>query len=257
LLDGLGSILPTEQLLSDPWPVLFQVARQLVNGHSIYSWTTPVDSNSLQRSDKIPSSDYLLHQCGPYGSGSLRCRRHLTHRPFLTAGFTFGARRAVPGKTEMELLHHHDHESSGLSSGYMFGPSDRPAALIWPLLTSGGPSRSLTRPLVPYGQASRPPRVRVTAFTPHPPHLLRHPLMAMGFTLSRRLTRMPQPSMRFVSLGSELCLRLPSDLASRQAPLPSASSFRHQDLQGTCTPKQLPMPGTRKASPGIAGGFGP
>jgi len=57
---------------------------------------------------------------------------------------------------------------------------------------------------------------------------------------------MPQPSMRFVFLGSEFCLGLPSDLASRQAPLPSASSFRHQGLQGTYTPEQLPMPGTRE-----------
>jgi len=72
--------------------------------------------------------------------------------------------------------------------------------------------------------------------------------MAMDFALSRRLARMPQPPMRFVSLGSELCLRLPSDHASRHAPLPSASSFRHQDLQGTLTPEQLPMPGTRKRS---------
>ena len=84
------------------------------------------------------------------------------------------------------------------------------------------------------GQHDRPPRVRVAASTPHPPHLLRYPLMAMGFALTRKLTRIPQPYMRFVFLGSELCLGLPSDPTSRWTPLPPASSFRHQDLQGQC-----------------------
>ena len=61
--------------------------------------------------------------------------------------------------------------------------------------------------------------------------------------------------MRFLFVGSQVCLRLPSDLASRQTPLPSASSFRHLDLQGTSTPKQLPMPGTRKLPPTLSGAF--
>ena len=98
-----------------------------------------------------------------------------------------------------------------------------------------------------YRQARRPPRVRTAAFTPHPPHLLHHLLMVMGFALSRKLARMIQPDMRFVFLRSAFCLRLPSDPTSRWTPLPSANSFHHQDLQGTCTPKLLPMPGTREA----------
>ena len=103
---------------------------------------------------------------------------------------------------------------------------------------------------IPYGilsrhrQARRPPRVRTAAFPPHPPHLLHHPLMVMGFALSRKLTRMIKPDMRFVFLRSAFCLRLPSDPTSRWTPLPLAKSFHHQDLQGTCTPKLLPMPGT-------------
>ena len=97
------------------------------------------------------------------------------------------------------------------------------------------------------GQHGRSPRVRAAASAPHPPHLLRYPLMAMGFALSCKLTRISQPFMRFVSLGSELCLGLPSDPTSRWTPLPPASSFRHQDLQGTLTPKPLPMPGTHEA----------
>jgi hypothetical protein len=37
--------------------------------------------------------------------------------------------------------------------------------------------------------------------------------------------------------------------------LPLANSFHHQDLQGTLTPKLLPMPGTRKLLPAEAGSF--
>lgn len=113
-------------------------------------------------------------------------------------------------------------------------------------------SADFCKPLkTPYGvfsrhrQAHRPPRVRTAAFPPHPPHLLHHHLMVMGFALSRKLARMIQPDMRFVFLRSAFCLRLPSDPTSRWTPLPLANSFHHQDLQGTCTPKLLPMPGTR------------
>ena len=70
--------------------------------------------------------------------------------------------------------------------------------------------------------------------------------MIMGFALSRKPARMIQPDMRFVFLGSAFCLWLPSDPASRWTPLPLANSFHHQDLQGTCTPKLLLMPGTRE-----------
>jgi len=136
-----------------------------------------------------------------------------------------------------------------LPADYMFGPSDWSAVLIWPLLTSADPSESLAESIVPLGQVCRPPRVRATASVPHPPHLPRCRLMATGFALSRRLTPIPQPCMRFVSLGSELCRRLPSDPTSRWTPLPLASSFRHQDLQGTLTPGPLPMPGTRHVPP--------
>ena len=95
-------------------------------------------------------------------------------------------------------------------------------------------------------QVPRPPRVRTAAFTPHPPHLLHHRLMATGFALSRKLAPIMQPGMRFVFLGSAFCLRLPSDPTSRRTPLPLANSFHHQDLQGTFTPKLLPMPGTHE-----------
>jgi len=128
----------------------------------------------------------------------------------------------------------------------MFGPSDWPTVLIRPLLTSAEPSGPLTESIVPSGQSCRPPRVRITASAPHPPHLPKYRLMAMGFVLSRELTPVPQPPMQFLFIESELCLRLPSDPTSRWTPLPSTSSFCHQDLQGTLTPKPLSMPGTHK-----------
>jgi hypothetical protein len=109
---------------------------------------------------------------------------------------------------------------------------------------------------IPYGifsryrQARRPPRVRTAAFPPHPPHLLHHNLMVMGFAFSRKLTLMIQPDMRFVFLRSAFCLRLPSDSTSQWTPLPLANSFHHQDLQGTFTPKLLPMPDAREAPRG-------
>jgi hypothetical protein len=79
--------------------------------------------------------------------------------------------------------------------------------------------------------------------------------MVMGFALSCKLARMIQPDMRFVFLRSAFCLRLPSDPTSRWTPLPLANSFHHQDLQGTCTPKLLPMPGTRKLPPTLSVAF--
>jgi len=132
----------------------------------------------------------------------------------------------------------------------MFGPSDWPAVLLRPLLTSAEPFEPLTGFIVLSGQLCRPPRVRITTSAPHPPHLSDYRLMAADFVLSRKLTPVPQPPMRFLFIGSELCLHLPSDPTSQWTPLPSTSSFCHQDLQGTRTPKPFPMPGTHHSPTG-------
>jgi hypothetical protein len=79
--------------------------------------------------------------------------------------------------------------------------------------------------------------------------------MVMDFAFSRKLVWMIQPDIRFVFLRSAFCLLLPSDPTSQWTPLPSANSFHHQDLQGTCTPKLLPMPGTRETPRASRGGF--
>lgn len=101
-----------------------------------------------------------------------------------------------------------------------FGPSDRPAVLLWPLLTSAAPSGLLAEAVVLFGQDGRSPRVRTSSFAPHPPHLPENSIMATGFVLSSKLTVSLRPRMRFVFLGSWLCLRLPSDPTSRWTPLP-------------------------------------
>ncbi len=101
-----------------------------------------------------------------------------------------------------------------------FGPSDRSAVLLWPRLTSAAPSDLLTKAVVPIGQNGRSPRVRTSAFAPHPPHLPKSVVMATDFVQSRELIVALRPPMRFVFLGSWLRLRLPSDPTSRWTPLP-------------------------------------
>jgi len=88
-----------------------------------------------------------------------------------------------------------------LTTDYMFGPSDWSAVLLWPLLTSADPSESLAESIVLIGQTCRPPRVRVTASTPHPPHLLGNHLMATGFALSRGLTPSFRPHLAVDALA--------------------------------------------------------
>ena len=64
----------------------------------------------------------------------------------------------------------------------------------------------------------RSPRVRTLTFPAHLPHLLLWPLIALGFVVSRQLARPHSLFMGFVSLRSQICLRLPSDPASRRRP---------------------------------------
>ena len=61
----------------------------------------------------------------------------------------------------------------------------------------------------------RSPRIRTAAVAPAPPHLPDNPLVVSDITVLGRLIRVAQPRMRFVFLGSEPCLGLPSDPTSR------------------------------------------
>jgi len=57
----------------------------------------------------------------------------------------------------------------------------------------------------------------------------------LGFSFYRSLTLCSRPSMRFLFVRPELCLRLPSDFTSRWTPLPSAVTFPLPGGLGTFT----------------------
>ena len=62
----------------------------------------------------------------------------------------------------------------------------------------------------------RPPRIRTTNVPLHPPHLRNDPVDGDDFTFLSRLTQTAPPSTRFVFLGAEVRLGLPSHPASRR-----------------------------------------
>ena len=67
----------------------------------------------------------------------------------------------------------------------------------------------------------RPPRIRCNSLhSMQPPHLRDRVRVVWDFGLLCSLVRSAPPFMRFLSVGSELCLRLPSDSTSRWIPLP-------------------------------------
>ena len=67
----------------------------------------------------------------------------------------------------------------------------------------------------------RPPRIRCNSLHfMRPPHLRDRVRVVWDFDLSCSLVRSAPPYMRFLFVGSELCLRLPSDSTSRWTPLP-------------------------------------
>ena len=67
----------------------------------------------------------------------------------------------------------------------------------------------------------RPPRLRCNSLhSMQPPHLRDRVRVVWDFDLSCSLVRSAPPFMRFLFVGSEFCLRLPSDSVSRRTPLP-------------------------------------
>jgi hypothetical protein len=55
-------VFPFEQLLSNSYPVLRQVLRQLVDGHPVHAGTALVLPDSLQRDLDVVALDDPLHQ---------------------------------------------------------------------------------------------------------------------------------------------------------------------------------------------------
>ena len=153
----------------------------------------------------------------------------------------------APGPTcGLAAFNVHPTSTSVLHLGFAFGPSRRSSTppVIRPLLTSPRreapsrtpPSRTTRRAVLAHrtgilGHPRRPPRIRPTAFTAHPPRLHDGPLMDIGLRhamLARpdRRASYAQPTrprtvaMRHVFLGSRFRLRLPSHPASRRRSCP-------------------------------------
>jgi hypothetical protein len=100
------------------------------------------------------------------------------------------------------------------------GPAPRRTGPTWTSVPPDSSARDHRRRLLYRrdGLAAHPlrPRVhRTAAFAPAPPRLPDDVLVVSGFTVHCRLTHVAQPRTRFVFLGSELCLGLPSDPTSR------------------------------------------
>lgn len=64
--------------------------------------------------------------------------------------------------------------------------------------------------------------------------------VALDFFLLCRVVRPLRPYMRFLFVGPELCLRLPSDSASRQTPLPLANASCYRARSGLSPPSCCP-----------------
>ena len=93
--------------------------------------------------------------------------------------------------------------------------------VLWPRLTSVGSAMSCDLGYIFRCVSHRPPRLRCNSLHPMQPlHLRSRVRVVWDFDSSCSLVRSAPPSMRFLFVGSELCLRLPSDSVSRRTPLP-------------------------------------
>jgi hypothetical protein len=91
--------------------------------------------------------------------------------------------------------------------------------LLRPLLTSAGPSRHLSAPLVTQDSHGRSPVISSGAFHARPLDLPPGSLMDMGFAIIGPLARPRRPPIQFLFIGPRFCSTLPSDPASRRRPL--------------------------------------
>ena len=120
----------------------------------------------------------------------LRTRLHLAHLP------------CAPDSRASDALHVRATRPSALLLVRPFAPCRR---LLWPLLTS----RSVS-PRRPFRRKARSPQVRTHSFAAQPPDLRRFALITRA---SRFIARSPcsaAPSIRFLSIGSQLMLHASS-----------------------------------------------
>ena len=93
--------------------------------------------------------------------------------------------------------------------------------VLWSRLTSVGSAMPCSMGYILRCVPHRSPRIRYNSLhSMQPPHLRGRVRVVWDFDLCCSLVRSAPPCMRFLFVGSELCLRLPSDSASRRTPLP-------------------------------------
>jgi hypothetical protein len=116
----------------------------------------------------------------------------------------------------------------------------RASQLLWPRLTAASPSSRLTTSVASRQRCSSP-RVRRVTVAPSTRRIYARPVrMTSGFRVLCPLAPSRAPRMRFVCLGPELCLRLPSHDTSRCRSCRSARGSGHHGPQRTSTSTALP-----------------
>lgn len=109
-------------------------------------------------------------------------------------------------------------------------PLGRLHALLRPRLTSAAASRPVAGPVDAGRHDGRPPQVSSAIFAPRPPHLPPRPPDRYGASPCSAGSPGRGSLMRFVFLGSGLCLRLLSHERLAATQLPSANSSPCQGL---------------------------
>jgi hypothetical protein len=136
-----------------------------------------------------------------------------------------------------------------------FGPSSL-ARLLWPLLTSDSASEDLAI-FVAQQHAVRSPRVLRTDLHAYARRIYVAACRTrIGLCIFWPAHPAALASIRFLFVAPALCFRLPSDLESPQAPLPSANTSSCQACRGLPPPRECALPGAPKESPARGGAFG-
>ena len=254
-LHRLRLIGPAQQLFPDCWPVLFQVPRQLVDGHPVHASASFVGLDSCQCLLAVfPLADFL-HQLFANGRAFCPTLRRKRFGPFRRP---FGASPLCSSSKansswffcRLSLM------SRAAYSPFLLTPCGDRSGLrhLRPTLPSADfcrPVRIDCSTLSPESRTNgRSPEVSSTAFRTQPPDLQPVPLMDMGFAVSCQLARHRMPLIRFLYIGSYVCSTLLSDPASRRRPCASLSLHLHQVVKRTFTFELSNMLGTQQKSPG-------
>ena len=232
---------PVQKVFSDGWPVLGQVAREVVDGHSIDTRTALVGLHAPQCFLQVVSLTHLLHQSvgssGAFGSTGRPGRFSLS--PVSLSSFTRQLDREVQSCLDMPLrVVRETHgllttpSRSGLQSPFPARPICCSAFRHWSA-SRALPTPGPTMPSADFCVAVRPPldglshRGDTTQISWG--KCSRLPCTVAGSTrrtldgygLRGKSPARPAraPSIRFLSIDSHVCSMLLSDPASRRWPL--------------------------------------